>query len=87
MQYIKETDNKEHTVITVQVENEIGMLPDARTYDEAANVAFNKAVPEQLLNYLKKNKNNLLPEIKLIWEANGSKTSGNWEEVFGKCNR
>ncbi len=84
MQYIKETDSKEHTVITVQVENEIGMLPDARTYDEAANVAFNKTVPEQLLNYLKKNKNNLLPEIKSIWEANGSKTLGNWEEVFGK---
>jgi beta-galactosidase GanA len=84
MQYIKETDSKEHTVITVQVENEIGMLPDARTYDEAANVVFNKAVPEQLFNYLKKNKNSLLPEIKSIWEANGSKTSGNWEDVFGK---
>ena len=84
MQYIRETDNKEHTVITVQVENEIGMLPDARTYDEAANAAFNKAVPEQLLNYLKKNKNDLLPEIKSIWEANGSKTSGTWEDVFGK---
>ena len=84
MQYIKETDSKEQTVITVQVENEIGMLPDARTYDEAANLAFNKSVPEQLLNYLKKNKSSLLPEIKSIWEANGSKTSGNWEEVFGK---
>ncbi|HEY5773274.1 MAG TPA: beta-galactosidase, partial [Chitinophagaceae bacterium] len=84
MQYIKETDSKEQTVITVQVENEIGMLPDARTYDEAANVAFNKAVPEQLFNYLKKNRNNLLPETRSIWEANGSKTSGKWEEVFGK---
>jgi beta-galactosidase GanA len=84
MQYIKETDSKDHTVITVQVENEIGMLPDARTYDAAANVAFSKAVPEQLLNYLKKNKNVLLPEIKSIWETNGSKTSGTWEEVFGK---
>src|SRR5215204_3349659 len=84
MQYLKETNSKEHTVITVQVENEIGMLPDARSYDEAANLAFNKAVPEQLLNYLKKNKNSLLPEIKSIWEANGSKTSGNWEEIFGK---
>jgi len=84
MQYIKETDSKEHTVITVQVENEIGMLPDARTYDEAANVAFNKAVPEQLFNYLKKNRNSLLPETRSIWEVNGSKTSGNWEEVFGK---
>ena len=60
------------------------MLPDARTYDEAANIAFNKAVPEQLFNYLKKNKNKLLPEIKSIWEVKGSKTSGKWEEVFGK---
>lgn len=84
LQYIKDTDSKDHTVVTIQVENEIGMLPDARTYDEVANVAFNKAVPEQLLNYLKKNKNNLFPEIKSIWEMNGSKTSGNWEEVFGK---
>jgi len=84
MQHIKETDSKAHTVILVQVENEIGMLPDARTYDEAANKAFNSAVPRQLLDYLVKNKNNLLPEIRSIWEANGSKTSGNWEEVFRK---
>ena len=84
MQYIKEADSKEHTVITIQIENEIGMLPDARTYDEAANKAFNTAVPVQLLSYLKKNKDNLLPEIRYIWEANGNKTSGNWEEIFGK---
>jgi len=84
MQYIKQVDNRQNTVITIQVENEIGMLPDARTYDEAANSAFNKPIPEKLLTFLKTNKNHLLPEIKSIWEANGSKTSGNWEEVFGK---
>lgn len=84
MQHIKDVDSKEHTVITIQVENEIGMLPDARTYDEAANKAFNSAVPRQLSEYLVKNKSNLLPEIKSIWESNGSKTSGNWEEIFGK---
>jgi len=84
MQHIKDADSKEHTVITVQVENEIGMLPDARTYDEAANKSFNSAIPRQLLDYLVKNKNNLLPEIKSIWEANGYKISGSWEEVFGK---
>src|SRR4029079_7312236 len=80
MQHIKEVDSKVHTVITIQVENEIGMLPDARTYDDAANKTFNSSVPRQLLDQLEKNKNNLLPEIKSIWEANGSKTSGNWEE-------
>ena len=25
-----------------------------------------------------------MPEIKSIWEVNGYKTSGNWEEIFGK---
>lgn len=84
MQRIKDVDSKEHTVITIQVENEIGMLPDARTYDEAANKAFNSAVPPQLFEYLIKNKSILLPELKSIWKSNGSKTSGNWEEVFGK---
>ena len=84
MQHIKDVDSKVHTVITIQVENEIGMLPDARTYDEAANKAFNSAVPRQLLDYLVKNKNNLLPEIKSIWETNGYKTSGTWQDLFGK---
>jgi beta-galactosidase GanA len=84
MQHIKQVDGTQNTVITIQVENEIGMLPDARAYDEAANTAFNQPVPEQLITYLIKNKNSLLPEIKSVWEANGYKTSGNWEEVFGK---
>lgn len=42
------------------------------------------SVPEQLMTYLIKNKNSLLPEIKSIWETNGYKTSGNWEDIFGK---
>jgi len=84
MQHIKQVDGTQNTIITIQVENEIGMLPDARTFDEAANTAFNQPVPEQLMNYLVKNKTSLLPELKSVWETNGYKTSGNWEEVFGK---
>jgi beta-galactosidase GanA len=52
MQHIKQVDSKENTVITIQVENEIGMLPDARSYDEIANAAFNQPVPEELISYL-----------------------------------
>ena len=84
MHHIKQIDEKQNTVIAIQVENEIGMLPDARTYDEAANTAFHQPVPEQLLSYLQKNKDNLIPELDSLWEANGYKTSGTWEEVFGR---
>ena len=60
------------------------MLPDARTYDEAANTAFHQPVPEQLLSYLQKNKGNLTPGTDLIWEANGYKTSGTLGRSFWK---
>lgn len=84
MQHLKQIDDKQNTVIAIQVENEIGMPGSARSYDEAANKAFSKPVPEQLINYLQKNKNDLTPEIDSLWEVNGFKTSGNWEDVFGK---
>ena len=84
MHHIRQIDEKQNTVIAIQVENEIGMLPDARTYDEAANTAFNQPVPEQLLSYLQKNKHNVTPGLDSLWNANGYKTSGTWEEVFGR---
>jgi beta-galactosidase GanA len=84
MRHIRQIDEKQNTVIAIQVENEIGMLPDARTYDEAANEAFHQPVPEQLLGYLQKNKTNLTPHVDSLWQVNGYKTSGTWEEVFGR---
>jgi beta-galactosidase GanA len=76
MQHLKEMDAKQQTVIMIQVENEIGQLPEARDYSAAANEMFRKAVPEQLLSYLTKNKNELLPEVKKLWQDNGFKTAG-----------
>ncbi len=84
MKHLKQTDGQQHTVITVQVENEIAMLPDTRSYDAAAITAFNQQVPDKFITYLQKNKDKLLPEITTIWEQNGFKTSGTWEEIFGK---
>jgi beta-galactosidase GanA len=84
MQHIKATDVKQQTVLMIQVENEIGMLPEARDHSAAANEAFDKPVPADLINYLTVNKNKLLAEVKELWEENGYKTSGTWEEVFGK---
>ncbi|RXM47386.1 DUF5597 domain-containing protein [Flavobacterium sp. YO12] len=84
MRHIKELDQKEQTVIMIQVENEIGMLPTARDYHPLANEAFKKEVPKELVQCLQKNKEKLVPEFLEIWKKNGFKTSGNWEEVFGK---
>ncbi|WPU99645.1 DUF5597 domain-containing protein [Mucilaginibacter sp. cycad4] len=84
MRHIKQTDSKLHTVLMVQVENEIGMLPDARDHSTLANEAFNQPVPEKLITWLNSHKEKLVPEMQKIWQEGGYKTSGNWESVFGK---
>ncbi|SHL78446.1 GH35 family beta-galactosidase [Flavobacterium saccharophilum] len=84
MAHLKNYDQKEQTVIMIQVENEIGMLPTARDYCPQANEAFNKEVPAELLQYMQKNKEKLVPEFLEVWKKNGFKAKGNWEAVFGK---
>jgi beta-galactosidase GanA len=84
MKHIRAIDEKEQTVILVQVENEIGMIPDARDHCKSANEFFDAAVPEEFLKYLKANKEKLRQPLYKLWEKNGFKTAGNWEEVFGK---
>jgi len=83
MKHLRESD-KNRTVIMIQVENEVGVLNTVRDFLPAANKAFNSSIPQDLSSYLSKNKNNLTPEFSKIWRDNGSKTSGSWEEVFGK---
>ena len=84
MQHIKEFDGKNHTIIMIQTENEIGMLPVARDHSDLANKKFEENVPEELMGYLIKNKESLVPEFKEKWAVNGFKESGTWEEIFGK---
>jgi beta-galactosidase GanA len=84
MKHIREFDGTEHTVIMIQVENEIGMLPAARDYSPLANKKFRESVPVDLIQYIINNKDNLVPEFKEIWAVNGNKDSGTWEEIFGK---
>ena len=83
MKHLKETD-KTQTVIMVQVENEIGMLTEAREYTVDANKAFKSDVPKELINYLLKNKDSLVPELREHWAKTNFTTKGNWEAVFGK---
>jgi beta-galactosidase GanA len=84
MTHVKKLDSKAGTVIMVQVENEIGMLPNARCYEPRANAAFEAPVPSKFIRYLQANKEALLPEAKKIWGDRGFKTQGNWEDIFGQ---
>ena len=47
MAHLRDTDNC-HTVITMQVENEIGLLGTDRDYCDAAEKAFSEKIPEEL---------------------------------------
>ena len=83
MEHIAAVDSKEHTVVMVQIENEIGMLEDARDHSEAANARFNAPVPGALMSYLHKNKKTLHPGMAEKWEKQGYKTKGNLQDIFG----
>ena len=84
MRHIREYDAEKGTVVMMQVENEIGMVETARDRSAAANAAYAAPVPAELVAYLKAHRDSLAPALRSAWLANGEKSSGNWEELFGK---
>ena len=87
MQHLREVDSREHTVLMMQVENEVGVLGDSRDHSAAADQAFASAVPPQLIEYLKAHRDSLDPELRSLWLQQGEKTSGTWAQVFGDTAR
>lgn len=84
MEFLKEKDSNQNTVIMVQVENEIGMIPQARDYHSEANKAFNQGVPQQIIDLLKEEKRGTQEHLSEMWKSNGKKVAGDWENVFGE---
>ena len=80
MRHVKSVDGRRHTVIMIQVENEINGLD----HSPLATQAREGLTPKELMDYLQSHKDALTPELRQVWEAAGSKTSGTWKEVFGK---
>lgn len=83
MKHLRAVDGDRHTVIMVQVENEIGMIPEARDWSAEATRLYHAQVPAELMEQLVKHKDDLIPEFRAVWEKAGMKSSGTWEEVFG----
>lgn len=84
LRHIKEFDSRDQTVILIQTENEIGMLPSARDHSQPAEKKFRENVPGDLIQYMIKNREKLNPEFLEVWKSNGFKTSGNWVQIFGE---
>ena len=84
MHHLREVDSGKHTVIMIQMENEVGVLGDSRDRSAAADAAFARPVPRELMDYLQAHQATLRPELKKLWDAGGDKASGTWTEVFGE---
>jgi beta-galactosidase GanA len=69
MQHLKKIDGAQHTVIMVQVENEVGTYGLVRDFGPKAQAAFEQAVPPEVLARQK--------------APVPGKASGSWREVYG----
>jgi len=84
MEYLKRVDGDKNTVLMVQVENEIGMLPLARERGAVADRLFAGPVPAELMRGLAARGEKVEPELRERWQKNGRKSSGTWSQVFGE---
>ncbi len=83
MRHIREVDGQEHTVVTMQVENEVGILRTTRDRCQTAEERFAQQVPKELMKHLQAHADRLTPYLRNKWDEAGGKTAGTWKEVFG----
>lgn len=80
MEYLRDND-KQQTVIMVQVENEIGMINEPRDYSADATKLYNSEVPKSLTDYFNKNQKTLHPYMAERYKFDAQHKT--WPEVFG----
>jgi beta-galactosidase GanA len=83
MRHLRDTDSA-RTAIMVQVENEVGMIPEARDHSAAADAAFAAPLPAALTDDLTKHLDTLAPALKATFEAHGLKVGASWAATFGE---
>jgi hypothetical protein len=84
LRHLREVDGTRHTVLMVQVQNEVGLLGAPRDRSPGAEAAFAKEPPAELMKYFQEHKDSLIPEFKTHWESGGFQTTGTWTEIFGE---
>lgn len=79
MAHLAEVD-AEHTVLMVQVENEVGLLGAARDRSAAAEAAWAQPVPQAVIDAVAAHP--AMP-VHADWVTAGSRREGTWADVFG----
>ena len=81
MQHVREYDEAYGTVITVQVENETGLLGNAREVSDEADAVFAGEVPQEFASYMRSHTEYMEEDVCAAVEAGAEK--GSWRDVFG----
>jgi hypothetical protein len=83
LEHLHQVDAK-HTVLMIQLQNEVGVLGDSRDRGDAAGAAFAGPVPAAILDWLRQHQaDRFPPDLVARWTEAGRKPSGSWEEIFG----
>ena len=80
----REVDARDSTVLMIQVENEIGMLPIARERGAIADQVARCRGAGRVDARARAARHELEPELRERWQAHGTKSSGSWAQVFGE---
>ena len=83
MKHLKEVDGADHTVVMMQVENEVGLKNTPRDMSATGERGWAEKVPSALIERLSARKDKLLSETKELWSSTNYRSSGTWAEVFG----
>ncbi len=84
MRHLREVDGDEHTVIMIQVQNEVGLHGDSRDRNRLAEETYAAQVPRELITYLREHRDHLDPSLHALWRSQGFPTEGSWPDVLGR---
>ena len=94
MRHLRQIDGTHHTVLLVQVENEVAMVEEAADRSALAQRARAGAVPKELFDALAARRSQAAPPLAASvapspgvvhrWVAAGARTAGTWSDVFGE---
>ena len=81
MAFLREFDGEENTVVSVQVENETGLMGAAREQSIDADALFADMVPQDFADFMLSHTDSMVSDVREAVENGASR--GTWADVFG----